>query len=128
MKGSLAKTVILLVGMYVFLKFILPLFTAPLPASLIFLYLALTLASAMIFYTMSGGSLDEFMGPIGRFLTGDGADGHCRYRPHTGVRAVPVVGGVANVYQTRPKRYAAGGKSNHSSRASGGVCRSGESL
>ena len=44
MKGPLAKTaIILLVGMYVFLKFILPLFTAPLPASLIFLYLALTL-------------------------------------------------------------------------------------
>ena len=75
MKGPLAKTVILLVGMYVFLKFILPLFTAPLPASLIFLYLALTLASAMIFYTMSGGSLDEFMGPIGRFLTGTGQTG-----------------------------------------------------
>ncbi len=75
MKGPLAKTVVLLVGMYVFLKFILPLFTAPLPASLIFLYLALTLASAMIFYTMSGGSLDEFMGPIGRFLTGTGQTG-----------------------------------------------------
>jgi mono/diheme cytochrome c family protein len=75
MKGSLAKTVILLVGMYVFLKFVLPLFTAPLPASLIFLYLALTLASSMIFYTMSGGSLDEFMGPIGRFLTGTGQTG-----------------------------------------------------
>ncbi len=75
MKGPLAQTGILLVGMYVFLKFILPLFTAPLPASLIFLYLALTVAAAMIFYTMSGAGLEEFMGPIGRFLTGEGQKG-----------------------------------------------------
>ena len=75
MKGPLAKTGILLVSMYVFLKFILPLFTAPLPASLIFLYLSLTFASAMIFYTMSGTGLDEFLGPVGRFLTGDGQTG-----------------------------------------------------
>lgn len=75
MKSSLAKTAILLAGMYVFLKFILPLFTAPLPASLIFLYLALTFAAAAIFYTMSGAGLDDFMGPIGRFLTGEGQTG-----------------------------------------------------
>ncbi len=75
MKGPLAKTAILLVGMYVFLKFILPLFTAPLPVSLIFLYLALTIAAAAIFYTMSGAGLDDFMGPIGRFLTGEGQVG-----------------------------------------------------
>ena len=75
MKGPLAKTGFLLVSMYVFLKFILPLFTAPLPASLIFLYLSLTFASAMIFYTMSGAGLDEFLGPVGRFLTGDGQTG-----------------------------------------------------
>lgn len=75
MKGPLAQTGILLVGTYVFLKFILPLFTAPLPASLIFLYVALTVAAAMIFYTMSGAGLEEFMGPIGRFLTGEGQKG-----------------------------------------------------
>ena len=75
MKGPLAQTGILLVGTYVFLKFILPLFTAPLPVSLIFLYVALTVAAAMIFYTMSGAGLEEFMGPIGRFLTGEGQKG-----------------------------------------------------
>ncbi len=75
MKGPLAQTGILLVGTYVFLKFVLPLFTAPLPASLIFLYVALTVAAAMIFYTMSGAGLEEFMGPIGRFLTGEGQKG-----------------------------------------------------
>ncbi|MGH7167078.1 MAG: hypothetical protein ACREII_00950 [Nitrospiraceae bacterium] len=38
--GVLLKGVLLIVGLYLFLKFILPLFTAPLPANLIFLYLA----------------------------------------------------------------------------------------
>ncbi len=75
MNGPLAKTAILLAGMYVFLKFLLPLFTAPLPASLIVLYLALTFAAAAIFYTMSGAGLDDFAGPIGRFLTGEGQTG-----------------------------------------------------
>jgi len=75
MKSPLAKAGILLAGMYVFLKFILPLFTAPLPASLIFLYLALTIGASTIFYTMSGAGLDEFMGPIGKFLTGEGQVG-----------------------------------------------------
>ncbi len=75
MKSPLAKAGILLVGMYVFLKFILPLMTAPLPASLIFLYLALTFAASAIFFTMSGVGLDEFMGPVGRFLTGEGQAG-----------------------------------------------------
>ena len=40
--GVLVRSILLVVGIYVFLKFVLPLFTAPLPASLIFLYLALT--------------------------------------------------------------------------------------
>ena len=71
MKSPLAKAGMLLVGMYVFLTFILPLLTAPLPASLIFLYLALTFAASMIFYTMSGTGLEEFIGPVGRFLTGE---------------------------------------------------------
>ena len=75
MKSPLSKTAILLVSMYVFLKFILPLFTAPLPASLIFLYLMLTLSAAMIFFTMSGESLETFMGPISRFLAGVGQGG-----------------------------------------------------
>jgi len=75
MKSPLAKAGILLAGMYVFLKFILPLFTAPLPASLIFLYLTLTLGASILFYTMSGSDIDEFMGPVGRFLTGAGQVG-----------------------------------------------------
>jgi hypothetical protein len=73
--GVLLKAVILLVGIYVFLKFILPLFTAPLPASLIFLYLALTTTGIIIFATLSGESKDAFFGPIFGFLSGEGQDG-----------------------------------------------------
>jgi len=73
--GILVKGLILLAGTYVFLKFILPLFTAPLPASLIFLYLALTATGIVIFATLSGQSTEEFFGPIVRFLSGERQDG-----------------------------------------------------
>jgi len=73
--GILLKAFVLLVGMYLFLKFILPLFTAPLPASLIFLYLALTATGIVIFGTLSGQSKDEFFGPIFGFLSGERQDG-----------------------------------------------------
>src|SRR5215211_2488304 len=73
--GILAKGLILIAGIYVFLKFVLPLVTAPLPASLIFLYLALTVAGIMIFGTLSAGSMEAFLGPIFRFLSGEGAVG-----------------------------------------------------
>ena len=74
-RSFLAKSFVLMVGIYVFLKFVLPLFTAPLPASLIFLYLALTITGIGIFGTLSGQSMEEFLGPIFRFLSGDGHDG-----------------------------------------------------
>jgi len=76
MKGSvLLKPILLLVGIYLVLKFVLPLFTAPLPASLIFLYLALTVAGIMIFETLSGQSTEAFFGPIFAFLSGKGQGG-----------------------------------------------------
>ena len=71
MKGPLVSAAILLSGIFVFLKFVLPMFTAPLPASLIYLYLAITLSGIMIFGTMSAGGLEAFMGPIYRFLAGE---------------------------------------------------------
>jgi hypothetical protein len=72
MKGSpLLKSAILIAVVYLFLKFVLPLFTAPLPASLIFLYIALTVTGAMIVGTLSGESMAAFLGPIWRFLGGD---------------------------------------------------------
>jgi len=69
MKGPIASGIILLAGVFLFLKFILPLFTAPLPASLIYLYLALTLSGIMIYGTMSATSLEALMGPFFRFLS-----------------------------------------------------------
>jgi len=78
MKGPITTTAVTLAGIFVFLKFILPLITAPLPMSLIWLYLALTLSALMIFYTMSGASLELFMGPIHRFLAGVGQEGFAK--------------------------------------------------
>ena len=74
-RNFLVMSFALLVGIYVFLKFVLPLVTAPLPASLIFLYLALTITGIGIFGTLSGQSMEQFLGPIFRFLSGDGQDG-----------------------------------------------------
>ena len=75
MKGPIFNGAILLGVIYVFLKFILPLFTAPLPSSLIILYMALTLSGIMIFGTMSAGGLEALMGPIFRFLAGENQAG-----------------------------------------------------
>ncbi len=73
--GTHLKPALLMVGFYLFFKFVMPLFTAPLPASLIMLYLALTFSGIMIFMTLSGTSMDSFLGPIFRFISGDGQDG-----------------------------------------------------
>ena len=76
MKSPILKAIIGLACVYVFLKFMLPLFTAPIPSTLIFLYLSLTLSGILLFQTMSGGSLDAFIGPIHCFLAGsDGQAG-----------------------------------------------------
>ncbi len=78
MKGPLLKSALVVIGVIVFLYWVLPLFTAPLPASLIWLYIALTVSSILIFVTMSASSLEAFMGPITRFLTGEGQVGIVR--------------------------------------------------
>jgi hypothetical protein len=104
MKGPILSGTIILVGMYIFLKFILPLFTAPLPASLIYLYLALTLSGIMIFGTMSAPSLEAMLGPVFRFLSGEGQSG-------TGGQAgcasdVSTLSWMANIYPIGAKRSA----------------------
>ena len=71
MGGPLLRPIIIIAAMYIFLKFGMPLFTAPLPASLIFLYIALTTTGIVIFQTLSGESKDAFFGPIVSFLGGD---------------------------------------------------------
>ena len=75
LRHPLFISLILVVGMYCVLTWIFPLFTAPLPLQLRMLYVVLTLSAIMIFYTMSGTSLEAFMGPIGRFLAGQGQGG-----------------------------------------------------
>lgn len=71
--GALGKPIILMIAMYVFLKFVLPNIpgSAPLPSSLIFLYLLLTASGIVIYETLSGESKDAFWGPMQRFLTGE---------------------------------------------------------
>ena len=69
--GVLTKALILMVAIWAFLKLGMPLFTAPLPNSLILLYLLLTLSGIVIFGTLSGASKDAFWEPISRFITGD---------------------------------------------------------
>jgi mono/diheme cytochrome c family protein len=73
--GTHLKPALLMVGLYIFFKFVMPLFTAPLPASLIMLYLTLTFSGIMIFMTLSGTSMESFLGPIFRFISGEGQDG-----------------------------------------------------
>ena len=76
MGSSLAiKGGILLVAVFLFLKFGLPLFTAPLPMSLIWLYLFLTIIGIIVFGTLSGQSTEALLGPIFRFLSGEGIGG-----------------------------------------------------
>jgi len=77
MGRSLLKPIIVMVAMYVFLKFVLPIIpgSAPLPSSLIFLYLLLTLSGIIIYETLSAGSKEAFWGPMQRFLTGDNIGG-----------------------------------------------------
>jgi hypothetical protein len=73
--GILLKSFVLLAVVYVFFKFLMPLFTAPLPSSLIFLYMALTLTGILIYSTVSGQMTEAFFGPITTFLSGKGTSG-----------------------------------------------------
>ena len=75
MKGPIANGAILLAGTFIFLKFILPMVTAPLPASLIYLYLAITFSGIMIYGTMSPLSMESMMDPVYRFLSGKNQSG-----------------------------------------------------
>jgi hypothetical protein len=72
-RSPLTTAAILLVAIYVILKFVLPLFTAPLPASLIYLYLLLTLSGILLLGSLSGRAMDEFYGPVFRFISGENA-------------------------------------------------------
>src|SRR5438309_9533178 len=80
MGSSLAiKGGVLLVAVFLVLKFGLPLFTAPLPMSLIWLYLFLTTIGIVVFGTLSGHSTEALLGPIFRFLSGEGIGGATKF-------------------------------------------------
>jgi hypothetical protein len=80
MKGSSLAIVggVLLLAVFLVLKFVLPLFTAPLPMSLIWLYLFLTTIGIIVYGTLSRQSTEALFGPIFRFLSGDGLNGTTR--------------------------------------------------
>src|SRR5207244_12125128 len=77
MRGSslAMKGAVLLVAVFVVFKFVAPLVTAPLPMSLIWLYLFLTTVGIVVYGTLSGESTEALLGPIFRFLSGDGLNG-----------------------------------------------------
>src|SRR2546428_6332957 len=83
------KGAILLVAVFLVLKFGLPLITAPLPMSLIWLYLFLTTVGVVVYGTLSGETTQELLGPIFRFLGGGGLDGGAKIAPLAGPVVVP---------------------------------------
>ena len=81
MKGSslAIKGLILLTVVFAGLKFGLPLVTAPLPMSLIWLYLFTTAIGVIVYGTLSGESTEALLGPVFRFLGGEGLNGVARH-------------------------------------------------
>ncbi len=100
--GTHLKPALLMVGLYLFFKFVMPMFTAPLPASLIMLYLALTFSGIMIFMTLSGSSTDSFLGPIFRFISGDGQDGSMKTARLVVLALFPLLVGWQTYTSTAP--------------------------
>ena len=80
MRGSslAMKGAVLLVAVFVVFKFVAPLVTAPLPMSLIWLYLFLTTVGIVVYGTLSAESTEALLGPIFRFLGGEGLNGSAK--------------------------------------------------
>jgi len=95
MRGySLAmKGAVLLVAVFVVFKFVAPLVTAPLPMSLIWLYLFLTTVGIVVYGTLSGESTEALLGPIFRFLSGEGLNGAAKYARLAVLVLVPLLVG-----------------------------------
>jgi hypothetical protein len=95
MKGSslAIRGAILLAAVFLALKFALPLVTAPLPMSLIWLYLFLTTVGIVVYCTLSGESTEQLLGPIFRFVGGDGLGGTGRSARLAVLVLVPVLVG-----------------------------------
>jgi mono/diheme cytochrome c family protein len=100
--GTHLKPALLMVGLYIFFKYVMPLFTAPLPVSLIMLYMMLTFSGIMIFMTLSGASMDSFLGPIFRFISGDGQDGSMKTARLVVLALFPLLVGWQTYSSTAP--------------------------
>jgi mono/diheme cytochrome c family protein len=100
--GTHLKPALLMVGLYIFFKFGMPLFTAPLPASLIMLYLTLTFSGIMIFMTLSGTSMESFLGPVFRFISGDGQTGSMKTARLAVLALFPLLVGWQTYTSTAP--------------------------
>jgi mono/diheme cytochrome c family protein len=100
--GTHLKPALLMVGLYVFFKYVMPLFTAPLPVSLIMLYMMLAFSGIMIFMTLSGASMDSFLGPIFRFISGDGQDGSMKTARLVVLALFPLLVGWQTYSSTAP--------------------------
>src|SRR5256712_4308990 len=96
------KGAILLVAVFLVLKFGLPLITAPLPMSLIWLYLFLTTVGVVVYGTLSGETTQELLGPIFRFLGGDGVNGAAKIARLAGLVLGPLFGGWQNYSEVVP--------------------------
>src|SRR3989449_11339734 len=77
MRGSslAMKGAVLLVAVFVVFKFGAAFVTAPLPMSLIWLYLFLAAVGIVVYGTLSGETTESLLGPIFRFLSGEGLNG-----------------------------------------------------
>src|SRR5207247_8629645 len=87
------KGAVLLVVVFVVFKFGAPLVTAPLPMSLIWLYLFLTTVGIVVYGTLSGESTEALLGPIFRFLSGEGLNGAAQFARLAVLVLVPLLVG-----------------------------------
>ena len=69
-ESVLLKAAILLVLIWVGLEFGMPLFTAPLPASLIYLFLATAVSGVLLYITLTEELTQEVWKAIANFLVG----------------------------------------------------------
>ncbi len=90
----LAKSVLLMLVIYIGLKLIQP----PLPSSLVFMYMLLTLITILIYVSLFDDKSEEFWGPIRRFIAGTEGQNQMMSYARLGVLIVfPLLVGM-NVY------------------------------
>jgi mono/diheme cytochrome c family protein len=68
---KIVKAVGLLVGIYIFLEFVVPIFTAPIPSSVIYMYMAVAIAGILIYTSVENEDWEEFIAPVKLVLEGE---------------------------------------------------------